>query len=251
MPGVSRRDCNRLKVLARIAVLLSAYAAHPVSKDARWKRVRRGLGNLPQKGADHWWIREKTPALLELDLVSNKAAGLEVETWRREQALGEVLRETIHEFRHEPDGIVLIVVLALENPYIDHQQQEHSLLDLSVKDRRTLAGIEFRGGRSRVGPDAIRMSYEPAALDRLAVVLLRREAALNGVQINGGDHRPDDVLLYLPGEPVLDPGLYEVCDLDGHRLGRHAACALGDTFPATRDETLEYAWRSSVRQSES
>jgi hypothetical protein len=222
---------------------MSLYQLHPIKADARWKRVRKGLAQIATKGVDPFWIFERAPALLSFETVKDAASGLQ-EPHRLQIGLVTVLRQLVGEFRFESQGILLTIVLALEDKYVAHDGKTYTLLDLNAQERRTLAGREFRGPRNTVGGQGIRLHHEPDAIERLGVGLLRREVERTGfwTDHDGGRDESKNVLVYLPNERVPSSGQYQVCSAKGDGLGREASCAEGETFPPTIEETSEYGW---------
>lgn len=202
--------------------------------DTRWRQIRRGLGRLARHGVVPWWALESTPALLDLECVRVRAA--DRPRYERAVALRSLLRELVAEFSEAPSGIVLRIVLGLDDSWIDADGAEHRLLEMSAEERRLLAGREFRHGAGQVGAHAIRLHHEPLALDRLAQALLQREATLTG---------PASNRIFRPGERVDESGVYEMCDLEGELLGRQVSVLRGDTFPPIKigDRAVKHGWR--------
>jgi hypothetical protein len=211
-------------------------------KDMRWPRISRSLRRLCTKGAESWWIIERAPALLELECV-RRAAGEQPGSRGRATALIRILRELVLEFLHEPHGVLLWIVLGLESDYVGSDGEHYHLLDLNAFERRTLAGAEFRGGRHRVGANAIRLHHEPVAVARLSHLLLRREIELTGFLRADGAYDTDYVPIYLSGEPAPVSGMYLACDLKGIPVGRELVIQQGDPFPLTLPERNEAGWR--------
>jgi hypothetical protein len=228
---------------------LDPFHNHPIKVDARKARVSKGLKRLCTKGVQPWWIKERTPALLELETVKRHSKSLPDHPNVLAHALIEFLSDAVRGFRDEPVGELLWIVLALEETYEDSEGTPHALRDMNATERRVLAGKEFRGGRDRVGAHGIRLYHEPPALSRLTVVVLRKEVSVSGLLLPDGTFSkgPDAerVLLYLPGERVPEQGHYAACDIDGQPLGPEASCAEGGPFPPLREESSEYGWRLS------
>jgi hypothetical protein len=222
------------------------YRHHPIRRDVRWKRVRKGLDRLVVKGAEPWWIRERAPTLLELEVVHRRAgARSDATSDALAQAVSDLLREIVNGFAQEAQGILLRIVLALDERYITQDGVSLDLHKLSLTERRTLAGREFRGRRAVRG-EAIRSTYEPAGLDRLAVNLLRMEVEMTGSFVPTSQALatdPAQVLIYLPRERVPITGTWIECRVDGSILrGREVALSEGEPFPPSRFDA--YGWRS-------
>jgi hypothetical protein len=163
------------------------------------------------------------------------------------EALVALLREFVLEFRDEPQGVLLTIVLGLESEYTAVGGEVYAPLDLSAAERRALAGREFRGGRHAVGANAIRLHHEPEAVGRLAHLLLRREIELSGFMSRDEGDEATYVPLYLPGETAPKSGIYVVSDFEGTPLGREANLGKGERFPLTLMEPEEVGWLAFVR----
>jgi hypothetical protein len=219
---------------------VSTVPQHP-RNDYRWRRVRRGLGRLSRHGAAPWWIRETAPALLDLEVVTSKAVGDQIN--RFADVLVSFMRATVEEIREEPIGVILWVVLALERTYVAPDGTSHDLFDTHAKHRRTVAGRYFRGGRNPVGPNAIRMHHEPPAFDWLTERILACEIEVSGfstsdpAQADGGRS-----VIFSPGAAVLQPGLYAACDAAGVALAREWVGRTGLTFPPIKQRSGEHGW---------
>ncbi|HWD37321.1 MAG TPA: hypothetical protein VG944_00605 [Fimbriimonas sp.] len=156
-----------------------ARVSYPESGDIRWEPALSTLKELCRNGVTIYWIRDIGRSLLELEVVKQAVkddAGFNA----LPEGLINVLRDLVQTFRYDPDGVLLWIVLGLEDPYEDRLGVTHPLLKMNAHDRRTLAGEEFRGGEKQVGPGAIRTLHEPKALRRLTALLLQKEIELTG-----------------------------------------------------------------------
>jgi hypothetical protein len=126
------------------------------------------------------WIREKAPVLLDLSSVRNRMSGEGDPTDRqRLDALADLLRELVQEL-DPPECKLLTIMLGLEPRY---------LAITTAKERREIAGKEFRDGFRVVQPDTIRLVYELPAVKHLARHLYEEEqrARITGTAHTDGD----------------------------------------------------------------
>jgi hypothetical protein len=220
---------------------------HPFVKDQRWKRVRRGLTSLATRGVDPYWIIERMPTLLDFEVVKAKALLSELSADAFDclpRSFSDVLREIAEGFRHDY-RLMLHIVLGFDEVYTDDGGKNWSLLDMSANERHTLAGRVFRGKRGVVGPDTIRLNHLPPSLDRMAVELLRQEMEHTGFWPLGTAEPlgPNpEMPRNLPGDPVLQSGLYDVHDVEGRPLGRPMSLVKGDEFPPVSNG-VEFGWK--------
>jgi hypothetical protein len=232
-------------------VSTNAYRNHPTTEDARWKRVRKNLGRLCTKGVDPWVIIDETSRLLDLHVTAVAADRIsksaEPMTEKR-LALGftNLLRELVTEFRGDPLGEVLQIVMALDETYTDREGQEHHLFSMNVTQRRKLAGQNVYLPYRTFESDTIRMTHEPDALDRLYVMMMRREVLLSGVhdEIDGEGRfdNLDRMLIYLPRELVPTTASYWARDISGSVLDNEILCKKGDGFPRLPEGVSAYGW---------
>ncbi|MFZ1153509.1 MAG: hypothetical protein WAN93_01250 [Solirubrobacteraceae bacterium] len=129
------------------------------------QEVRQALGRLCTKGLIPWWVRDQADVLLNLRCVVDRAQASE---GRQDQveALVEILRELIGRIRHQSHGEILWIVLGFET----------DCANMSVEERRKLAGEKFRDGMKPVKSSTIRQHHEKKALDRLTKMLLDYES---------------------------------------------------------------------------
>jgi NAD dependent epimerase/dehydratase family enzyme len=81
------------------------------------------------------------------------------------EALRELLRDAIEKLGSEQSRIILRIVLSLEP----------GTLELSLRERREKAGLEFRRGRQTVTWGTIRSYHERRAIDQLAKMIFGME----------------------------------------------------------------------------
>jgi hypothetical protein len=131
--------------------------------------VRAGLAAVVRAGPAALW-RSETRALFEIPAVRRRIA--DPSDAEAPRVVHEVLEAGInrvqsHQYRH-----LLMIVLGLDS----------STRDLSARQRREMAGQQFRGGTSPVTGGTIRQYHEPRALDDLAAILLVLDA--DGVPVD-------------------------------------------------------------------
>lgn len=120
--------------------------------------LRVALTRVVRNGADAVWLPE-IQSLLELPAVQAAISGPPP----REpgDALRAVLKHAAQQLGRSQYRKLLTIVLDLDREYAD----------LSVQDRRAVAGREFRDGQRPVSAGTIRQHHERRALDQLAEVL--------------------------------------------------------------------------------
>ncbi len=129
--------------------------------------VREALGRLVKRGVSAAWQPSMRP-LLALPAVRRelgRAADADAP-----EILRKVLVDALGGIADPSYRRLLTIVLGLDETYDE----------LSVADRRELAGRVFRGGERRVGIGTIRQHHEPRALDELATVLLQGDGGSTG-----------------------------------------------------------------------
>jgi hypothetical protein len=130
------------------------------------RAIRAALKRLSVRGAHPYWVKDRCPILLELKGVQSRLDANPRPT--REEAtaaLVDYLKNTVQRVDWDQHRIVLEVVLALEDEY----------LDLNAKDRQTLAGKRCRGDRHTLSASSVRQKYEPEALEKLYLIVLEDE----------------------------------------------------------------------------
>ena len=189
-----------------------AKPSYPESVDLRWSGVFSGLKGLCTRGVRLYWIYDAAPVLLTLEVVQQAAAALEGRD-KAPRALVALLRELVADFREEPQGMVLWIVLGLEDPYEDRQGGVHRPLEMSAYNRRKLAAEEFRVDGKALGVGTIRTYHEERALRRLASLVLAREIEITGPKIQPGQVKQE----------FVDELLGRVTQAKGESGGRPAA----------------------------
>jgi schlafen family protein len=125
--------------------------------------VRKGLARLAAHGAASVWLPE-SQVLVELPAVQKKLH--ELGPGAEEDALVAALRDAVAQLGQSQYRRLLTIVLALDDAYAG----------LSARERREIAGREFRGGTRPVSWGTIRQHHEPRALDELTSVLVSEMA---------------------------------------------------------------------------
>jgi hypothetical protein len=125
--------------------------------------IRKALGRLVTHGAEKYWISDVAGPLLELEVVQRRLDELP-DGAPVEEALVDVLREAA-EALIPSQKVIAEVVLALNPQY----------LGTTVRERRTIAGQQFRDGHRSVSWGTIRQYHERIMLDDLAAAIAARE----------------------------------------------------------------------------
>lgn len=144
-----------------------------MGRDREWLEVREALSRLLRRGLGATW-QPSMPRLLALPAVRQRLA--DAPDQDVPDILREVFREVVERIPDDSYRRLLTIVLALEPTHED----------LSLTDRRALAGRVFHDGNRPVGVGTIRQHHEPRALDELATLLLRPEPSV-GHQRAGDD----------------------------------------------------------------
>jgi hypothetical protein len=160
---------------------MATYGGRRLERDLRFNEVRARLGRLCIHGVEPYWVREEGGILLDLECVQKQMAEPDGDEDARAVALIELLRDIVGRIRKTQHGLVLWIVLALDDEY----------LGLKAEERQAIAGREFRDGRKKVTWGTIRQYHLPRALDRLTHLLLAREGpdpgATNAALTRDGD----------------------------------------------------------------
>ena len=134
------------------------------------QEVRTGLAALVRVGSAALWSTE-TQALFEIPVVRRRIVGpADAEA---PQIVQEALEVGIERMRSQQYRRLLTVVLGLDS----------ATRDLSARERRQIAGQQFRGRTKPVAAGTIRTYHEPRALDALATVLLALETGDDPVDL--------------------------------------------------------------------
>jgi hypothetical protein len=127
------------------------------------QEVRAGLAALVRVGPSALWSSE-THALFEIPAVRRRIVN--PSDAEAPQVVQEVLEAGIHRVRSQQHRNLLMIVLGLDP----------ATRDRPARERRQIAGQQFRGRTKPVAAGTIRTYHEPKALDALATVLLALEA---------------------------------------------------------------------------
>lgn len=133
------------------------------------QEVRAGLAALVRVGPAALWSSE-THALFEIPAVKRRIT--DPSDTEAPQVVQEVLEAGIDRIRSQQYRHLLMIVLGLDP----------ATHDLSARERRQIAGQQFRGRTKPVAAGTIRTYHEPRALDDLATVLLALDA--DGVPVD-------------------------------------------------------------------
>lgn len=131
---------------------------------ATQEEIRRDLSGIVRFGVECAWIHEAGSGLLELACVRVRIRDRS-DAHADCKAVVEVLREARSKVAG-PYGVLLGIVLGLDDP---------THLEMSIADRRELAGQTFRHGKRPVKGGTIRTYHERKALDQLSHVLADME----------------------------------------------------------------------------
>jgi hypothetical protein len=146
------------------AILLAVQKAELASENLPSEQeVRAGLAALIRVGPSALWSGE-TQALFEIPAVRCRIVN--PSDAEAPQVVQEVLEAGIHRMRSQEYRNLLTIVLGLDP----------TSRDFPTRERRQIAGRQFRGHTKPVSAGTIRTYHEPRALDALATVLLALEA---------------------------------------------------------------------------
>ncbi|HEV7564372.1 MAG TPA: ATP-binding protein [Microbacteriaceae bacterium] len=127
------------------------------------QELRTALARLVGRGAEATWLPEVRPLF---DLPAVRAKARELGSERADEALRSVLKDAVAELDAPHYQALLTIVLALDPAYEG----------MIARERRRIAGAQFRGGKQPVTHGTIRQHHEPRALAQLVAVLLRTAA---------------------------------------------------------------------------
>lgn len=150
----------------------------PEYSGPRYVEVRKCLTNLVRYGLTPQTLSEKGTVLMQLKIV---------------QAERELPPESATDDAQEAADLAAVLTVlnhAIDKAHIPSSKNRRVLRNVlpifgelrgePLKVRRTVAGERFVDGAHKVGPDTIRTSYEPTALDWLGAILVKLEAESRG-----------------------------------------------------------------------